>query len=103
MVTNVTDAEAPTEARRCFSRNFERFAMLDTSETRSVPSAKSAPTIRLCASQNGAPTRKKPFIRVVEVCSRARVPKELPVKAKADGMPCHVTIERKAKRMRLAP
>lgn len=91
-------AEAP---RR--TRNFAKLAKFEANETRSVPNAKTAPTIRLWASQNGAPTRNRPFIREVEVCNRARLPNELPVSARADGMPCHVTTERKTNKMKLAP
>lgn len=83
--------------------NFSKFAMFEVSDTRSVPNANKAPTIKLWANQNGAPMRKRPFIRVVEVCSRARLPNELPANAKADAMPCHVTTERQANRIRDAP
>lgn len=89
--------------RRRRTTNLIRFARFDASDTASVPNANKAPTIKLWASQNGAPRRKSPFIRVVDVCKRARLPSELPVNANADGMPCHVTIERNDNIMRLAP
>ena len=79
------------------------FAQFEATETRSVPSANTAPTIRLWANQNGAPSRNSPFIREVDVCKRAILPKMLPVKANADGGPCHVTTARKPNKMSLAP
>src|SRR3546814_2642432 len=52
------DARAETPRR---TRNFIKFAKFEANETRSVPNANKAPTIKLWASQNGAPTRKRPF------------------------------------------
>jgi len=101
-IIDAIEVGARAETRRR-TRNFPKFAKFEANETRSVPNANKAPTIKLWASQNGAPTRKRPFIRVVEVCSLARLPNELPVNANADGIPCHVTTERKDNTMRLAP
>lgn len=89
--------------RRRRAMNFARLARFEPNDTTSVLKAKAAPTNKLWVSQNGVPTRKNTFMRVVEAWSRAKLPIRPPVKARAEGIPCHVTTERNPSRMRLAP
>lgn len=103
VLISVFQTEIDNKGFRFRTTNFIRFARFETKDTKSVPKANKAPTIILWTSQNGAPTRKRPFIRVVEVWSRAKLPNKLPVNARAEGRPCQVTTDRKAIKMRLAP